>query len=116
MIRVSWDSPSVMVITLDRPDRRNAVDAESLQAILAALDRAVLRDDPARAVVLTGAPPAFCAGADLNGVDNEVFGATLQAVLTRFTELPIPVVGAIDGPALGAGTQLASVCDLRVAT
>jgi enoyl-CoA hydratase len=116
MITVRWEPSSIMVITLDRPDRRNAVDLPSLQAILTALDEAKRSDDPARVVVLTGAPPAFCAGADLTGVENDVFVSTLQSVLTGFTELPIPVIGAIDGPALGAGTQLASVCDLRVAT
>jgi enoyl-CoA hydratase len=67
-------------------------------------------------IVLTGTPPAFCAGADLSGVENDVFVRALQSVLTGFTELPIPVIGAVDGPALGAGTQLAAVCDLRVAT
>lgn len=116
MIRVSWEPPSIMVLTLDRPDRRNAVDLPTLEAILAALVEAKRPDAPARVVVLTGAPPAFCAGADLTGVENDVFVRTLQSVLTAFTELPIPVIGAIDGPALGAGTQLASVCDLRVAT
>lgn len=105
-----------MVITLDRPERRNAVDLASLEAMLAALDDAARPEAPARVVVLTGAPPAFCAGADLTGVENGVFVSTLQSLLTRFTELPIPVIGAIDGAALGAGTQLASVCDLRVAT
>ena len=116
MIRVSWEPPSIMVITLDRPERRNAVDLESLHGILAALDEAARPDEPARAIVLTGAPPAFCAGADLAGVENDVFVTSLQAVLTAFVHAPVPVVGAIDGPALGAGTQLASVCDLRVAT
>jgi enoyl-CoA hydratase len=116
MIRVSWEPPSIMVITLDRPERRNAVDLPSLEAILAALDQARRPDDPARVIVLTGTPPAFCAGADLSGVENDVFVRALQSVLTGFTELPIPVIGAVDGPALGAGTQLASVCDLRVAT
>ena len=116
MIRVSWESPSIMVITLDRPERRNAVDLPSLEAILAALEQARRPDDPARVIALTGTPPAFCAGADLSGVENDVFVRALQSVLTGFTELPIPVIGAVDGPALGAGTQLASVCDLRVAT
>ena len=116
MITVRWEPPSIMVITLDRPERRNAVDLPSLQAILGALDEARRPEDPARVVVLTGAPPAFCAGADLSGVENDVFVRTLQSALSGFTELPVPVIGAIDGPALGAGTQLASVCDLRVAT
>ena len=66
--------------------------------------------------MLTGAPPAFSAGADLHGVEQGVFVHDLERVLKGFTELRAPVIGAIDGPALGAGAQLASVCDLRVAT
>ena len=114
MVRVTWETPSIMVITLDRPERRNAVDLPSLGAIRDALTEAAER--PARVVVLTGAPPAFCAGADLGDVENDEFGRVLQSVLTGFTMLPAPVIGAIDGPALGAGSQLAAVCDLRVAT
>lgn len=71
---------------------------------------------PVRVVVLTGAPPAFCAGADLTGVKDDVFAAALTRVLTGLVTLPVPVIAAIDGPALGAGTQLAIACDLRVAT
>ena len=66
--------------------------------------------------MLTGAAPAFSAGADLTGVDEDEFAAALDRVLPRFTEIDVPVIAAIDGPALGAGTQLAAVCDLRVAT
>ena len=116
MVRVTWEAPAIMVITLDRPERRNAVDLASLLAIRTALDAAREPDRRARVVVLTGAPPAFCAGADLDGVDNIEFTTTLLGVLTGFTELAIPVIGAIDGAALGAGTQLAAACDLRVAT
>ena len=67
-------------------------------------------------LVLTGAPPAFCAGADLTGVEEGEFARLLAEVLRGFSELPIPTIAAIDGPALGAGTQLAIACDLRVAT
>ncbi len=69
-----------------------------------------------RAVVLTGKPPAFSAGADLNGVEEGQFATDLAAVLRGFTHLPVPVIAAIDGPALGAGAQLAIATDLRVAT
>ncbi len=116
MIRIDWESAAIMVITLDRPERRNAVDLPTLRALHEALAEAIREDRPARVVVLAGAPPAFCAGADLDGVENTAFTSALLSVLKGFTELPVPVVGAIDGPALGAGTQLASVCDLRVAT
>ena len=102
----------VVVITLDRPDRRNAVDHETLLALLAA--QRAHRD--ARVIVLTGAPPAFCAGADLQGVREDVFSADLRRVLHGFTELPCPVVASIDGPALGAGAQLVAVADLRMST
>jgi enoyl-CoA hydratase len=102
----------VAVVTLDRPDRRNAVDHPTLLGLLAA--QADLAD--ARVVVLTGAPPAFCAGADLRGVEEGVFADDLARVLRGFTTMPAVVIGAIDGPALGAGAQLAAVCDLRVAT
>lgn len=102
----------VVIITLDRPDRRNAVDHATL---LALLDAQVEVSD-ARVVVLTGAPPAFCAGADLQGVREDVFAADLRRVLHGFTELTAPVLVAIDGPALGAGAQLVAVADLRIAT
>ena len=102
----------VWTITLDRPERRNAVDHATLLELLAAQRR--LAD--ARAVVLCGEPPAFCAGADLTGVEEGAFNASLAEVLHGFVAMSAPVIAAIDGPALGAGAQLAAVCDLRVAT
>lgn len=102
----------VVLITLDRPDRRNAVDHETLLALL----DAQRRHADARVVVLTGAPPAFCAGADLQGVREDVFSADLRRVLQGFTEMACPVVASIDGPALGAGAQLVAVADLRMST
>ncbi|MEO6122184.1 MAG: enoyl-CoA hydratase-related protein, partial [Ilumatobacteraceae bacterium] len=107
-------SDHVALVTLDRPERRNAVDhATLLELRQTQLD---IRDSSARCLVLTGASPAFCAGADLTGVESGEFVDALVAVLRGFTELAIPTIAAIDGPALGAGTQLVVACDLRVAT
>ncbi len=112
MVRLTWDDDRVLIVTLDRPERRNAVDHATLLGLLDAQRAAA----DARVLVLTGAPPAFSAGADLTGVEEGDFARTLNEVLRGFTELPIPTIAAIDGPALGAGTQLAVACDLRVAT
>ena len=85
MVRVAERSdvaPGVWTITLDRPERRNAVDHPTLVALLEA-QRSVA---DARVVVLTGAAPAFCAGADLTGVEQGVFARDLGRVLRGFTE------------------------------
>jgi len=107
----------VELITLDRPERRNALDHSTLLELLEAQARLEADGlDLVRAVVLTGAAPAFCAGADLTGVEEGDFARALAATLIGFTRLPVPVIAAIDGPALGAGTQLVVACDLRIAT
>ncbi|CAN5753991.1 MAG: enoyl-CoA hydratase-related protein [Ilumatobacteraceae bacterium] len=118
MVRTSWDlgadgeRTGVLVVTLDRPERRNAVD----HATLLALADAQVVSAEAGVLVLTSEPPAFCAGADLTGVEEGEFVRLVGEVLRGFTALPIPVVAAIEGAALGLGTQLAMACDLRVAT
>ena len=113
MVRVDWRD-RVVVVTIDRPERRNAVDHATLLALTEAQRDAVAGG--ARVMVLTGAPPAFCAGADLNGVENDEFVGALARALHGFTSLGLVTVAAVDGPALGAGTQLAVACDLRMAT
>lgn len=112
-VLVEWRD-AVAVITLNRPDRRNAINREMLQLICEAQAEVLLRK--ARVVVLTGASPAFCAGADLAGVREEEFHLALTEVLHGFTKLPCVVMAAINGPALGAGAQLLAVCDVRMAT
>lgn len=114
-VRVERDG-LVEVITIDRPERRNAVDHATVLALRECQVAIEAAGPDVRAVVLTGAPPAFSAGADLNGVEAGQFATDLGAVLTGFGALSVPVVAAVDGPALGAGTQLAIATDLRVAT
>jgi enoyl-CoA hydratase len=101
-------------LTIDRPERRNALDRASLDALLAALTSC--RDGRVRALVVTGSSGHFCAGADLTTVEDEGFVATLHELLEGLRTAPFVTIAAVDGAALGAGTQLAIACDLRIAT
>lgn len=112
-VHVEWQD-RVVLVTIDRPERRNAVDHETLLRLVDAQEQAIAGG--ARVLVLTGAAPAFCAGADLSGVEDGEFLSALLETLTGFGRLPFTTIAAVDGPALGAGTQLAIACDLRVAT
>lgn len=112
-VTLDWQGPHVAIITIRRPHRRNAVDLETLRTMVSH-QRAV--EGTARVVVLTGEPPAFCAGADLTGVEGDDFANALGAALRGFTTLPCITLAAVDGPAMGAGTQLALACDLRMAS
>lgn len=108
------DHDGIEVVTLDRPERRNALDHETLTDLRAAVLGAPGRG--ARVLILTGGGANFCAGADLSTVEDDAFVALLRDTLETMRRVPIPVVAAIRGPALGAGTQLALACDLRLAT
>ncbi|HEX6077309.1 MAG TPA: enoyl-CoA hydratase [Micromonosporaceae bacterium] len=112
MIR-SQTSSGVAVLRIDRPRQRNALDIEHCDELTRALRAAVA--DRARSVVITGEGSAFCAGADLNQVYGEAFMDALYRLLRLIIEIPVPVLAAVNGPAIGAGTQLAIACDLRVA-
>ncbi|MCW2944254.1 MAG: putative enoyl-CoA hydratase/isomerase [Actinoallomurus sp.] len=114
----------VATITLNRPDAMNSLTVETKTALREAVERA--RDDTAaRAVILTGAGRAFCAGQDLRehaanleagrGLDGTVRDHYNPLVLA-LAELPKPVVAAVNGVAAGAGASLAFACDLRIAS
>jgi len=107
---------AVALVTIDRQARRNAVDHDTLHELVEALGRASAAQPATRALVLTGAGGHFCAGADLTGVEDASFATALRTVLEALRTAPFPTIAAVDGAALGAGTQLAIACDLRVAT
>ncbi len=107
---------SVVTITLNDPDRRNAVTLDMCAEVGAMLDE-VEANPEAKAIVVTGAAPAFCAGADLTHLgDSEEEGLlAIYEGFLRFGNSPLPTIAAVNGAAVGAGMNLALICDLRMA-
>jgi enoyl-CoA hydratase len=105
---------AVMTIELQRPERRNALNSQLVEELREAIQKAG-DDGSIRATVLTGQGTVFCAGADLSG---DAFAADYPDRLIELHRVmdavPMPIIGAINGPAIGAGLQLAMRCDLRV--
>lgn len=112
MLQATHDG-DVVILELQREDRRNALNLDLCKAIHSGVDAVV--DDGARAIVLTGQGTAFCSGADLGGVYGDDFLHALYGMLHHLAAVPVPLIAAVNGPAIGAGTQLAIACDLRVA-
>jgi len=112
MIGVTRDG-NVTTIEMQRPERRNALNSELVDSLREAIEKAAAEE--VRAIVLTGQGTVFCAGADLSG---DVFAADFPdkaiALNKAIDKVPMPVIAAINGPAIGAGVQLAMISDLRV--
>ncbi len=114
---------ATLVLRLNRPRRRNALTVELVRALGDAIES---RDEDVRAIVITGAPPAFCAGGDLPDLAGiaeggalavaEVIYGNFHRLVRAITGADVPVIAAINGPAMGAGLDLAMACDLRVAS
>lgn len=114
------DHDGVVIITLARPETRNALSRQLLAEFNEALESA--RKDKARVVILrSGIPKVFCAGADLKErktmTPDEVseFVRSLRASFTALENMPMPTIAAIEGAAVGGGLEMALACDIRIA-
>lgn len=110
---------SVLVLTLNRPDKLNALDLGLVDALHTALDVYELRPDVHVVVLIGAGDKAFAAGADIAQLRDRKAGDALKGInsqlFDRIARFPVPVIAAIRGYALGGGCELALACDLRVA-
>jgi enoyl-CoA hydratase len=122
MLRIDGPWDGIATLTLDRPERKNALSVELRDRVSDVLD-ALAADDAVRVVVLTGEGDVFSAGFDLKeferAAEDSAFGEQLWASSDRFHRtvltFPLPIVAAVNGPAIAGGFDLAVMCDIRVA-
>lgn len=118
----------VVTLTMNEPERRNPLTGNSaVPDFLAAIDR-IQRDRSVRAVIITGAGSAFCSGGDVHAMRHQASGAVsgmeirqdyrggIQKLPLALFNLEVPVIAAVNGAAIGAGLDLACMCDIRIAS
>lgn len=122
--RPTDDGASIGIVTLNDPDRRNALNQEMVDALVRAFDEFEEEKADVAAVIVTGAGRAFCAGADLGNLaaqgeaELESREGGMRAIYEGFLRVArssLPTVAAVNGPAVGAGMNLALACDVRLA-
>jgi 2-(1,2-epoxy-1,2-dihydrophenyl)acetyl-CoA isomerase len=123
LMDVLIEEGAVATLTINRPERRNALTVAAARAIAEALEKLAVRS---RVIILTGAGPAFCAGGDFEELSRlseadpaqaaDHLYSGYQQMIRTVREIEVPVIAALNGPAMGAGMDLALACDLRVAS
>jgi enoyl-CoA hydratase len=116
-IEIGTRADRVAIVTVSDPDKRNALTPPMIDELVASFDR-LESDSSVGAVVITGAPPAFCAGADLSHLGARPSPEGLRGIYEGFLRVgrsPLPTIAAVNGAAVGAGMNLALCCDLRIA-
>jgi len=115
-------SEGIATITLNRPDKRNAISFQLVEELMAALD--AIEQSAAKVMILTGAGKAFCAGIDLDGLksllgktheDNVKDSARTAEMFRRIYDFPKPTIAAVNGAAIAGGTGFATMCDFTLA-
>ena len=119
----------VALLTLNRPDTRNALSGEAMFAAFEQTFAALNADLNVRVAILTGAGTAFCSGGNVAEMRDRtgMFGGSPEEIAQRYREgiqriprafetLQVPIIAAVNGPAIGAGNDLACMCDLRIAS
>ncbi len=116
------ENKNITVLTINRPEVLNAINIDVITELSRIFDT-IGSDDSTRIVIITGkGERSFCAGADLryvvdkSPIDAEHYASTIHALLNKIENLPIPVIAAINGYALGGGCEIALACDLRIAS
>jgi len=118
----------VVTLTLNRPDKRNALSGDDLFAAFEEIFTRINSDMSVRAAILTGGGKSFCAGGDVKEMRDRqgIFGGSsgetqnryrtgIQRIPMAFTRLDVPIIAAVNGFAIGAGCDLACMCDIRIA-
>lgn len=113
MIDVTRDG-AVLTLEMQRPERRNALNSELVDGLREEIEKAAAQD--VRAIVITGGGHVFSSGADLSGGQGvaDELPDKAKALNLAIDAAPVPVIGAVNGPAIGAGVILSMICDLRV--
>ena len=127
-LKIGREGP-VVVAVLNRPDQRNAISETAHSEEIRDFCGEMTRDRSVRAIILTGEGKAFCAGGNVKHMrereglfagspfeQREAYRTGIQLIPTALYELEVPVVAAINGPAIGAGLDLACMCDIRIAS